>query len=423
MDLKIGKLERLGYINFAVFIISFWLFLVTKVLTFIGAIKFSNTINNIEFFSFFIMVCSLIIFLNTLFDKKNKKEKELLTKSEQLQLRLSAIDATNAVIEFTTDGHILSINKTFTDVFGYGTEIINKHHSILVPKRIANSKGYKKFWTDLEKGKHKFDEFERIDKEGNTIWITGTYVPIKNKSGKVYKILKIAQNNTQSVKTLQELEKKNTYLEHAAKILRHDMHSGINTYIPRGIKSLKRRLSEEKIKELKIKTPLKLIEEGLHHSQKVYEGVKEFTKLVKKDSKLDKEVIDLKEILTQYLKSTSYSDQVKIDYLISTSVNKSLFCTAVDNLIRNGLKYNDSRTKIINIYMERKDILVVEDNGRGMSMEEFEEYSKPYVRKEGNKESGSGLGLNICIAIMNEHGFTVNCEKSKYGGTKLKIKL
>ena len=423
MDLKMGKLERLGYINFAVFIISFWLFLVTKVLTFIGAIKFSNTISNIEFFSFFIMVSSLIIFLNALFDRKNKKEKEILEKTNQLELRLSAIDSTNVVVEFTPTGHILSINKAFTDVFGYGEEIINKHHSLLVPKKVSNSKRYKNFWAELSQGKHKFDEFERVDVYGNSIWISGTYVPVKKKNGEVCKILKIAQNNTQSVKTLQELEKKNTYLEHAAKILRHDMHSGINTYIPRGIKSLKRRLTEEKIKELKIKTPLKLIEEGLHHSQKVYEGVKEFTKLVKKDSKLDKEVLDLREILTQYLKSTSYSDQVKIDYLINASVNKSLFCTAVDNLIRNGLKYNDSRTKIINIYMERKDILVVEDNGRGMSMQEFEEYSKPYVRKEGNKESGSGLGLNICIAIMNEHGFTVSCEKSKHGGTKLKIKL
>ena len=39
-----------------------------------------------------------------------------------------------------------------------------------------------------------------------------------------------------------EIEKKNTYLEHAAKILRHDMHSGINTYMPRGLSSLERRL-------------------------------------------------------------------------------------------------------------------------------------------------------------------------------------
>ena len=42
-----------------------------------------------------------------------------------------------------------------------------------------------------------------------------------------------------------DLSAKNVYLEHAAKIIRHDMHSGINTYIPRGIKSLKRRLTEE----------------------------------------------------------------------------------------------------------------------------------------------------------------------------------
>ena len=72
-------------------------------------------------------------------------------------------------------------------------------------------------------------------------------------------------------------------LEHAAKILRHDMHSGINTYIPRGLSSLKRRLSEDQIKELKIDAPLRMIEEGLTHTQKVYKGVKEFTNLVKAD--------------------------------------------------------------------------------------------------------------------------------------------
>ena len=42
-----------------------------------------------------------------------------------------------------------------------------------------------------------------------------------------------------------DLSKKNIYLEHAAKIIRHDMHSGINTYLPRGIKSLNRRLTHE----------------------------------------------------------------------------------------------------------------------------------------------------------------------------------
>ena len=74
-------------------------------------------------------------------------------------------------------------------------------------------------------------------------------------------------------KIRKDLSAKNVYLEHAAKIIRHDMHSGINTYIPRGVKSLKRRLSEDQIKDLKITAPLKLIEDGVHHAQKVYAGV------------------------------------------------------------------------------------------------------------------------------------------------------
>jgi hypothetical protein len=51
---------------------------------------------------------------------------------------------------------------------------------------------------------------------------------------------------------LNEINKKNSYLEHAARIIRHDMHSGINTYMPRGISSLEKRLTIEDIQRLKI---------------------------------------------------------------------------------------------------------------------------------------------------------------------------
>jgi len=55
-----------------------------------------------------------------------------------------------------------------------------------------------------------------------------------------------------------------------------------------------------------------------------------------------------------------------------------------------------------------------------MTKEEFEELSKPYKRKENQKESGSGLGLNICMEILKEHGFKVTCEKNEIG-TKIII--
>ena len=229
-------------------------------------------------------------------------------------------------------------------------------------------------------------------------------------------------------KIRKELGDKNVYLEHAAKIIRHDMHSGINTYIPRGIKSLKRRLTDEQIKELKIASPLKLVEDGLHHARKVYSGVYEFTNLFKENAQMSKTECNIKEILEDYLKLTAYKNQVIIDDNLPTGllVNEALFCTAIDNLIRNGLKYNDSPTKWVKIYHEGNyhngSHICIEDNGRGLTMNEFIELSKPYVRKEGQKESGTGLGLNICISILKEHGFSVWAEKQKQG-TKIKIKI
>ena len=215
--------------------------------------------------------------------------------------------------------------------------------------------------------------------------------------------------------------KKNNYLEHAGKILRHDMNSGINVYIPRGISSLKRRLNDSTIKEYKLEIPLRLIEDGLHHTQKIYYGVKEFTNLVRENVEIEKSPKDLEIIIRNYLKNTTYADQVQIGELPIVCVNESLFCISIDNFIRNGLKYNDSESKFIKIKMIDDKTLGIIDNGRGMSTEDFLILSQPYKRKENQKESGTGLGLSISISILREHNFNVSCCVNSYNGTTIKI--
>jgi PAS domain S-box-containing protein len=356
-------------------------------------------------------------FMSIRHDVSDVKRKEL-----EIRNRMNAINQSNAVIEFDLTGTIMYANKNFCDVMGYSIEeITGKHHRIFLTDDYSNSTEYKEFWDKLKGGNFISAQFTRIKKNGDEIWLQATYNPIFDNDNRVIRIMKIAIDITDKVLQSQEIEKKNTYLEHAAKILRHDMHSGINTYMPRGLSSLERRLKVEDIENLKIEAPIKMIREGLKHSQKVYKGVYEFTNLVKKDVVLNKTLCNLKDVLTDYLSSTAYISQVIIEDLPEIEVNEALFCTAVDNLIRNGLKYNDSDTKFVKITFEN-DTLYIQDNGRGITQEDFEHLSKPYVRKEGQKESGTGLGLNICVAILKEHGFSISCEKNEIG-TKMKIKL
>ena len=371
-------------------------------------------------------------YIKAKFDKHGKLEgfssirqdvTELKKKEVEIRNRMNAINKSNAVIEFDLQGNIIFANELFLNTMGYSSqdEIVGKHHRIFIDEEHSKSEEYSLFWKKLNEGILFTGEITRVKKDSSLVYLQATYNPILGVDGKIYRVMKIATDVSDSYEQRKEIEKKNTYLEHAAKILRHDMHSGINTYMPRGLSSLERRLKPEDITDLKIEAPIRMIKEGLKHSQKVYKGVYEFTNLVKKDVVLNKVECDLKLILSDYLSSTAYSSQVIIDELPTIEVNEPLFCTAVDNLIRNGLKYNDSDTKFVKITSDNNYVFV-QDNGRGITQQDFDHLCKPYTRKEGQTESGTGLGLNICVAILEEHGFKITCEKNEIG-TKMKIKI
>jgi PAS domain S-box-containing protein len=335
------------------------------------------------------------------------------------------MDTAMLVSKTNKRGRITYVNEKFTKVSGWKTkEVIGKDHQIL-SSGIHNKEFWKNMYTTTINKREIWNEVVTNKSKDGHHYFVDTYIKadFDPETNEHIGFTSIRQDVTKIVDASIEIEKKNTYLEHAAKILRHDMHSGINTYIPKGINSLIRRLKPEIIKEYKLEAPIRLLKEGLTHTQRVYKGVYEFTNLVKKDSILEIEPYNIKEILNRYLESTAYKEAVILsDNLPTIEVNESLFCTAIDNLIRNGLKYNDSPTRIVKIYHDTDDTIAIQDNGRGLTQEEFDIYSKPYARKADQKESGTGLGLNICIAILKEHGFKVSCEKVDIGGTKIKIK-
>jgi len=69
------------------------------------------------------------------------------------QGQLEAIGRSNAVIEFSMDGTIITANDNFLRVTGYTlNEIRGKHHRMFVNSEYARSTEYRNFWDTLNRG-------------------------------------------------------------------------------------------------------------------------------------------------------------------------------------------------------------------------------------------------------------------------------
>ena len=111
--------------------------------------------------------------------------------------KLDAIAKVQAVIEFDLTGKILTANALFCEAMGYQLdEIVGKHHSIFVDADEVSSDSYRAFWDGLAAGEHRDGEFARRGKNGDRVWIRGSYNPILGPDKKPFKVVKYATNAT-----------------------------------------------------------------------------------------------------------------------------------------------------------------------------------------------------------------------------------
>ncbi len=111
--------------------------------------------------------------------------------------QLTAIDRSQAVIEFAMDGTIQSANDNFLRVLGYAHhDIKGKHHSMFVEESYRNSYEYREFWARLNRGEFVAGEFKRIGRGGKEVWLQASYNPVLDRSGKPVRVVKIAADIT-----------------------------------------------------------------------------------------------------------------------------------------------------------------------------------------------------------------------------------
>ncbi len=117
-------------------------------------------------------------------------------KNDSAKAVLDAFSQSQAMIEFTPDGMIVTANPVFCALLGYElAEIIGKHHSLFIDPGETATPAYRQFWADLRAGQFKAEEFRRIGKSGQSVYIQASYNPVVE-NGKVTRVVKIASDVT-----------------------------------------------------------------------------------------------------------------------------------------------------------------------------------------------------------------------------------
>ncbi|WP_042277779.1 sensor histidine kinase [[Clostridium] dakarense] len=124
-------------------------------------------------------------------------------------------------------------------------------------------------------------------------------------------------------------------------------------------------------------------------------------------------------------------DHVDIDFnsneeSIILKIDELLMKRVINNILYNSIIHNNEDVSIkVNIIMNKKAHIIIEDNGKGISKEDLKYIFERYYRgtNTGHAHKGSGLGMAISRDIVKAHNGDIEVESNLGTGTKIEIIL
>jgi PAS domain S-box-containing protein len=173
-------------------------------------------------------------------EEMRQNVEELIAIQEQMQAtqlellgQMSAIDSSSVLkAEYALDGELIAANSAFIQRFALPEDWQEQstfYHKMFIPSRYADSYEYDFFWDNLREGATYPGEFKRYGLDKKRFWINTVYSPVTNAEGKVYKVIELAFDVTESKQLTEELRYQAQILREQEEQMRQNMEELVAT--------------------------------------------------------------------------------------------------------------------------------------------------------------------------------------------------
>ena len=204
----------------------------------------------------------------------------------------------------------------------------------------------------------------------------------------------------------------------------HEVNNPLN-----GIKSCLYAIQKDPDDIPQTKEYISLINEGLENIETVVKKLLGFARQQSSSENLidiNESIIQVTKLFELRLKEKNIDitlnlekqlDRVKIEHHLFQEVIMNLVLNSYDAISENGLiNISSGRTDNLHVFMK------IEDNGTGISEENLKKIFEPFFTTK-EVGTGTGLGLSVCLGIIESHNGKIDVQSAPNFGTVIKIIL
>ncbi len=238
--------------------------------------------------------------------------------------------------------------------------------------------------------------------------------------------LKIADLHQNELKALNEkLKLSNIELERFAYIASHDMKTPIRNIIS-FLNLTERRAGTELSPELQ--EYITFASKSAKELNRLIEDILDYSRVSKTETHFEE--IDLNQIMNMVSESLIKQDayqhvKVEFEQLPILKAESSQMTQLFQNLVENGLKYNQSKYPEVKVSYQienHKHLITVTDNGIGIEPDYYNTIFEMFKRLNNRgKYEGTGMGLAICKKIVERYNGNIWLDSKLNSGSRFHL--